>query len=55
MSTKEVEVKKCCSQLNCSETAELQQAVAAELDRSDKSLKELLEKQDTNENIESSV
>ena len=44
MTDNQVEVKKCCSELNCVGTAEIQRAVSAELDTSDKNLKEILEK-----------
>ena len=39
---KKEEPKKCCSNLNCTETVELRKAVALELELEDKPIKELI-------------
>ena len=54
MTDNQVEVKKCCSELNCVGTAEVQRAVSAELETSDKNLKDLLESQNAGIKNESS-
>jgi hypothetical protein len=44
------EPKKCCSNLNCKQTAELEKTIAADLEQQDKSIEELLDDKETDAN-----